>query len=155
MKRRLSRSEVELCATALDVCACGSLRKASRAITRYFDDALRPCGLRQTQMPILVRLVVSNRISVTELAQQLVMDASSMTRSLKALAKRGFLTLKTGKGGHTQAVSLSPRGRALLTQALPRWEHAQKQFVTEFGPQRWQQLQRLLPTVQDVTQGYL
>ena len=80
MKRQLSRSEVELCSTALDACACGTLRAASRAITRYFEDALRPCGLRQTQMPILVTLVVHEQISVTQLAQQLGMDPSSMTR---------------------------------------------------------------------------
>ncbi len=155
MKRRFSRSEVELCFTALDACACGTLRAASRAITRYFEDALRPCGLRQTQMPILVMLVVHEQISVTQLAQQLVIDPTTMTRSLKTLAARGVITLKFGKGGHTQAVSLTPRGRALLTQALPLWEHAQKQFVTEFGPKRWQQLQGLLPAVQDVTQGHL
>jgi len=155
MKRQLSRSEVEQCSTALDACACGTLRTASRAITRYFDAALRPCGLRQTQMPILITLVVHEQISVTQLAQQLVMDPSSMTRSLKTLAAQGFIAVKFGKGGHTQAVSLAPRGRALLTQALPLWEHAQKQFLTEFGPKRWQQLQRLLPAVQDVTQGHL
>ena len=155
MTRQPSRREVEQCSKALDTCACLNLRNASRAITRYFDTALRPCGLRQTQMPILVMLVVHERISVTQLAQQLVMDPSTMTRSLKTLAARGVIAVKFGKGGHTQAVSLTPRGRALLTQALPLWEHAQKQFVTEFGPQRWQQLQRLLPAVQDVTQGHL
>ena len=155
MTRRPSRKELEQCTTALETCACLKLRKASRAITRYFNDALRPCGLQQTQMPILVTLAVHERISVTQLAKQLVMDTSSMTRSLKALTTPGFITLESGKGGHTQAVSLTPRGRTLLKQAFPLWEHAQKQFITEFGPKRWQQLQGLLPAVQDVTQGHL
>ena len=106
-------------------------------------------------MPILATLLLNERISVTQLAQHLVMETSSMTRSLKALTTPGFITLESGKGGHTQAVSLTPRGRTLLKQAFPLWEHAQKQFVTEFGPKRWQQLQGLLPAVQDVTQGHL
>ena len=155
MTRRPSHRELEQCTTALETCACLNLRKASRAITRYFEDALRPCGLRPTQMPILVTLAVHEQITVTQLAKQLVMDTSSMTRSLKALAAPGFIALETGKGGHTQAVTLTPRGRTLVTQALPLWEAAQKQFLTKFGSKRWQQLQGLLPAVQDVTQGPL
>ena len=155
MARPLSPVEMTQCSTALEACACLNLRKASRAVTRYYDNALRPCGLRQTQMPILLTVALSKRISVTQLAQQLVIDSSSMTRSLKALANSGFITLKTGTGGHTQAVSLTPRGQTLLKEALPLWEAAQEEFLTEFGPQRWLQLQGLLPAVQDVTQGRL
>ena len=39
--------------TKVAQCVCGSVRKAARAVTKIYDDALRPAGIRITQLGIL------------------------------------------------------------------------------------------------------
>jgi hypothetical protein len=34
-------------------CTCNNLRKAARAVTQYYDEVLRPSGVRATSFPCL------------------------------------------------------------------------------------------------------
>ena len=48
----------------LENCACHKARTAARAVTRAYDEALRPVGLRATQLAVLVAVAMDDAISI-------------------------------------------------------------------------------------------
>ncbi len=123
-------------------CTCFNLRKAARAVTRAYDEALKPSGLRATQFSLLG--VVANRgpAGMTELARALVMERTTLTRNLKPLMDQGFLEAMDGADRRRRPIAITPRGRKALERALPAWRRAQAEFVDGLGRDRWQDLLR-------------
>jgi DNA-binding MarR family transcriptional regulator len=122
--------------SCLDVaasCLCTKIRKAARAITSHYDDALKPCGLRSTQFTLLVAASLGSESSISELAEQLGMDRTTLSRNLKPLERDGFVTLSNDQPGRTLVVTLTPKGRRVLDRALPMWDEAQRRLTRRFG----------------------
>jgi DNA-binding MarR family transcriptional regulator len=132
--------DLEKCVGAATTCACFNFRKASRAVTQLFDDALQPTGLRSTQLVILIAAAVFDSLAVSRLARELVMDRSTLTRNLRPLERRGLLRLAPGKDVRTRLVVLTPAGREALVRALPVWEKTQHRFQEQLGHGRWKEL---------------
>lgn len=121
---------------ATSTCACLGLRKASRAVTRRFDEILDPCGLRSTQVVLLLELARSGPMTMTRLAEALVMDKSTLTRNLKPLRARGLVDLDASAGRHKLAV-LTDQGVERLRAAVPLWRQAQEEFLQTLGNADW------------------
>jgi DNA-binding MarR family transcriptional regulator len=121
-------------------CACANLRKASRAVTQLYDESLQPTGLRATQFTLLVALSVTGSISITDLAQQLVMDRTTLTRNLALLERQGLVAIAKGDDQRTRMVTLTHQGREAVVKALPLWEQAQTCIVSGLGRERWNTL---------------
>jgi DNA-binding MarR family transcriptional regulator len=133
-----------LLAEAAATCACLNFRKASRAVTQLFDEVLRPSGLRSTQFVILVGIYLYGPVTSSDLARDLVMDRSSLTRNLRPLLSRRLVRHVQGKDRRKRPLSLTPRGKSKMLRAVPLWEQAQGRFVRQLGSQRWGGLARLL-----------
>ncbi len=71
-------------------CACYSLRRAARAITRLYDDFLRPSGLRVTQFSVLNATMLHGPVPLTKLAEMTVTERTTLTRNLTILEKKGL-----------------------------------------------------------------
>ncbi len=121
----------------LTTCVCLNLRKAARAVTQVFDNALQPLGLRSTQLPVLVTLALSGSMTITLLAEELVMDRTSLTRLLKPLEIAGLLEIVPGEDRRTRGVSLTDRGKETVANAIPLWEKAQAYVLERMGRRRW------------------
>jgi DNA-binding MarR family transcriptional regulator len=122
------------------ICACANLRGAARAITRLYDDILRPSGLQATQFSLLVTIALASPTPITQLAERLVMDRTTLTRNLKPLQKQGLIQVATGEDQRTRLVSLTESGQQALARALPLWEKAQAQAVNTLGTERFKAL---------------
>jgi DNA-binding MarR family transcriptional regulator len=114
-------------------CLCTKIRKAARAITSHYDDALKPCGLRSTQFTLLVAASVGAESSISELAEQLGMDRTTLSRNIKPWERDGYITLGTDHPGRTVVVTLTPKGARVLERALPMWHDAQRRLTRRFG----------------------
>lgn len=116
-------------------CLATATRKASRRLTQLYDDMLEPCGLRSTQMAILVELdLMSEPPTVAELAAALVTDRSGLGHTLRPLERDGLIALLEGtKDRRRRNVVLTAHGKAKLREAMPLWMKAQERFVTIFG----------------------
>ncbi|MFQ5520815.1 MAG: MarR family winged helix-turn-helix transcriptional regulator [Candidatus Methylomirabilia bacterium] len=123
------------------VCACANLRRAARAVTQLYDEALRPTGLRVTQLTLLVAARRLEPVTVTRLAEATVMDRTTLTRDLKPLEREGFIRIEPGGDRRVREVTLTDQGRKALARALPLWEKAQSRVATGLGQAR---LRRLL-----------
>jgi DNA-binding MarR family transcriptional regulator len=140
--KELHNQEVNM-AKVLEVasfCACANLRKASRAVTQLYDESLQPTGLRATQFTLLVALSVTGSISITDLAQQLVIDRTTLTRNLTLLEHRGLVAIAKGDDQRTRLVTLTNQGREALMKSLPLWEQAQTRIVSGLGRAHWNTL---------------
>ena len=128
--------EIAQCKEIGRTCACFNVRKAARAITKLYEEVLRPSGLRATQFSLLMTTRVMGPVTVVKLAQVTVMDRTTLTRNLQILEKRGLITIKPGEGRREREVSLTAAGLEVLTEAVPLWEEAQKRVKKGLGAER-------------------
>lgn len=132
-------------------CMCASFRRASRALTQLYDDALRPLGLRATQFTVLQVLARAGEVSQGALGRILAMDSTTLTRTLDILDRNGWIVKREGSSDRRERrIGLTKTGEALLRRALPRWEEAQARLHTRLGDQRWASLLKLAGEVTNV-----
>lgn len=125
-------------------CVGMHIRRASRIITQIYDEALHPVGLVLNQFTLLVAIHLVESTPITQLAEELFTDQTTLTRNLKVLEKRGLVAIKPGEDRRVRFVSLTLEGSAILTQALPLWQQAQTQVQERFGQQQYQTLLSVL-----------
>jgi len=121
-------------------CACFRVRHAARAVTRAYDEALRPVGLRATQFSILAALESLGDISITDLAAGLGMDRTTLSRNLRPLERQGLVALASARGAGTRAIRTTPAGRTRFAEAVPHWRTVQTKAVDALGEARWRSL---------------
>lgn len=106
-------------------CALRDTRILNRCITQWYEDALRPMGLRSTQLTLLVAVGKIGPIRPADLAPALAMEKSTLSRNTERLLENGWLKSTATDDARSQLLALSPAGGRLLEKALPRWEIAQ------------------------------
>jgi DNA-binding MarR family transcriptional regulator len=114
-------------------CTCAVIRQAARRVTRLYDQALAPFGLRITQYPILVSLAVSGPSTMGVLAERMIMDRATLGHNLRPLEAAGLVTLASGPDRRSRVVTLTETGHARLRAARPAWDAAQNAFEIVFG----------------------
>ena len=122
------------------VCACFNLRRASRAVTRLFDEILGRGGLRSTQFVALAAIRASGTPSLPKLSRSLGVDRSTLTRSLQPLIKLGLVEIDTKPPAKTGSARLTSKGESALTRCVPLWQEAQDRFEAKVGAAQWSAL---------------
>ncbi len=122
-------------ATALDNCSCAGLRRTMRLVTSLFDQAFAPIGLRCTQMTVLMAAALHGPTSIRNLADIVVLDASSLSRALDPLERDGLIVREVGGSRRTREIRITEAGMAKLEEAAPLWAEAQKVFISVIGSQ--------------------
>ena len=140
-----------LCLRAAQECACLHLRKASRVVTQWYDETLAPSGIRCTQLAILLSVKLMAPVAPSELAEELVMDRSTLTRNLQPLVHAKLLKLGPGPDRRSRQVTLTAAGEQTLQHALQCWNTVQQQFVSQLDEHRWKQILGELAAVVDAT----
>ena len=133
MKEELTKKDLVAC---ID-CACFNVRKAARVITQNFDEVMQSSGVRATQFTILVMIESSDAATMSELADKLVMDRTTLTRNLRPLQKQGLIKDAPSVDRRTRSISLTNKGRRLVLRTLPLWKKAQTRMTRHLGEQRF------------------
>ncbi len=136
--------DLELCRRVAQTCTARNLRTASRAVSALFDEALRPAGLRISQLSILVALALAGEASVSRLAGVLDLERTTMTRNVGPLEREGLIASAEGTDARNRILRLTEKGRATLARALPIWERVQEGITRDLGDVRWRALLRHL-----------
>jgi DNA-binding MarR family transcriptional regulator len=136
-------------------CMCGSFRRTSRALTQMYEEALRPLGLRATQLTILQVLARAGDVSQGQLGEMLAMDSSSLTRTLAIMRRAGWVSEQRGEDRRERRIRLSSAGESKLKRALPVWEKVQSRLRGKLGKRGWENLLQLTHHVTEIakTQG--
>lgn len=88
---------------------------------------------------------------LSRLAEQLVMDRTSLYRAIAPIEAKGWVTIAAGPGKAKHA-SLTAAGRAAMTGAESDWEGVQRRIVDAMGEARWAELESALATLTGLTQ---
>ncbi len=115
-------------------CVCGRLRRASRSLTRLYDDALAPLGLSVTQFSVMRTLERLERPTLVALSEATAHEKSALWRTIQPLIRKGWIAAGAEKGVRAQRLSLTPSGREKLADALPLWRTAQARVSDALGP---------------------
>ena len=124
-------------------CTCATLRRAARALTQFYEEALRPAGLRSSQLTLLQVLARAGEVTQGEIGHILAMDSTTLTRTLAIMSRRGWIAKHRGKDRREWRFRLAPAGKARLEAALPRWEQVQERLRQRLGRERWNALLKL------------
>ena len=102
----------------VETCVCHKVRMAARAVTRAYDEALRPTGLRSTQFSVLVAVGLDGAISITALAKFMGMDRTTLTRNLRPLYDEGLVAVGPEGWRRSRNLEITSKGRARLKEAV-------------------------------------
>lgn len=137
-------------------CVCFNLRRGARAVTQYFDALFQAYGLRATQFTLLGALAIAARqelaLSITQLADLMVMDRSTLTRNLQPLERAGLVKVELGSDRRTRVALLTDAGRTRLAQVIEQWERGQSHFISQLGPANLNELLQQIAKVVDAAQ---
>jgi DNA-binding MarR family transcriptional regulator len=135
-------------AIELIACAAGTLRRASRSLTRLYDAHLSRAGLTTTQFSILRTLQRrGGRMPLARLADDLVFERTSFYRALRPLRRAGLVSVRTGADRRAREVALTAKARPRIARAMPHWVAAQRSVLHRFGPASWPQFAERLADI--------
>lgn len=114
-------------------CIAVRLRMLNRAITNIYDGALRPLGLKVSQMNLLVAAGKLGVARPAEVCERLHLDVSTLSRNVDRMKASGWLEVVSDEDGRAQPFQLTAEGKELLDQALPKWKTAQRKAKEILG----------------------
>ena len=118
-----------------------------------YDAALKPSGLRATQFTLLAVLAKRGELPLTKLAEILVLDRTTLTRNLKPLVKKGWLSIGREEDERIRLISLTEQGHTVVREATPLWRQAQKNIVAQIGAENLPKLVADLNSLVQTMQG--
>src|SRR5260370_1244259 len=114
-------------------CIAVRLRLLNRVVTNLYDDALRPLGLKVSQLNILVVAAKLGLARPAQVCDFLQLDTSTLSRNVERMRVKEWLEVVAGEDARTQPFCLTARGRRLLDRAVPAWEKAQLKATELLG----------------------
>ncbi|WP_137885197.1 MarR family winged helix-turn-helix transcriptional regulator [Pseudomonas sp. 2FE] len=131
-------------------CLCTKLRRATRSVSRLYDDALRDIGLNVAQYSLLSHLQRLDQPSISVLAVAMGLDRSTLGRNLKVLQAEGLIVLGEGEDHRSRLVQLSAAGRERIALALVAWKKAQADLAQRLGEGKREALLMLLDDLESI-----
>lgn len=114
-------------------CLAVRLRLINRAVSRMYDQALRPFGLRISQLNILVAITQFEQARQQDICDVLSLERSTLSRDVERMRVNGWVESTPGEDARTNLLRLTTAGQSLVEQAIPAWAEAQQQVRTLLG----------------------
>ena len=117
MSTKPDRADVDRMASE---CLAARVRILNRAITSLYDAALRPLGVKVSQINILV---VTAKLGVArpgQICEILHMDASTLSRNAERMVAQGWLEVVSGDDARTQPLRVTKQGHETPQAGTPR-----------------------------------
>lgn len=131
-------------------CAAFNFRRTARAVTRLYDLALEPSGIRSTQFAILTAVAKFQPTAISRIGEILVLDQTTLTRSLRLLQKQGLLEISPRSTRRQRFLNLTDAGAKALAVAIPLWRRVQGEFLEMMGGESWKGFRNELERLSDV-----
>lgn len=124
-------------------CHCLNLRWASYHTIEMYDKYLVPAGITIKQYALLKMTAELSPITVTDLATHMNLERSTLSRNIKVLTDKQYIsfTIPRGRGKQLELTSL---GIDILSKADIEWNKAQKHFEEKLGTERMKQWNEIL-----------
>jgi DNA-binding MarR family transcriptional regulator len=135
-------------------CLAVRVRLLNRAITRVYDDALRPHGLTIAQLNLLISIAARQPVPAGEIAQILSMEISTLSRNARLLRQDGLIEIGRAKHGNGRILSLTDAGAQMIAKLRPAWRTAQRDAQELLGDDASEAIKRVVdPTLRRAAEG--
>ena len=118
-------------------CLCLTLRRTTRIVTQRYDAALRPFGLRATQLPILTAAATGDGVRLAPLAESLGMDRTTLLRNVRPLVRRRLVDVRRAAGHRHDELRATAKGQTLLARVYPAWRRVQDEMRAQVPDSGW------------------
>jgi DNA-binding MarR family transcriptional regulator len=125
-------------------CHCILLRRASRKVSTYYDEALAPLGVNIGQFSLLRNIRRLEPVSLTDLAHRVELDRSTVGRNAKVLERMQLIAIGHGEDQREAVLTVTPQGYEILNKGAPLWDGVQDDIEARLGPDKTEQLRELL-----------
>jgi DNA-binding MarR family transcriptional regulator len=122
MSEHIEQQAREVVATCLGY----RTRRLARAVTRLYNDRLRPLGLNLTEMNLLAAIAAQGAVQPARLGRAMALEKSTLSRNSSRLVDRGWVEVRDHPDGRGVLLALTARGNEMLLRAVPAWKHAQQ-----------------------------
>ena len=119
--------------TIAKTCVAVRLRRLNRVVTNFYDEALRPLGLKVSQLNILIVTAKLGLARPAQVCKILQLDTSTLSRNVKPLQTHGWLEVVPEEDARAQPFRLTTQGKRLIEKAVPAWQKAQQQAEELLG----------------------
>jgi DNA-binding MarR family transcriptional regulator len=137
--------------TIVRECISVRLRLLNRVVTNLYDHALRPLGLKASQLNVLVVTAKLGLARPAQVCEILQLDASTLSRNVERMRAHGWLEIVPQDDGRAQPYRLTLQGKRLIERALPAWEEAQRQAEKLLGSEGMTLLDRVAKKVTTIS----
>ena len=121
-------------------CACQNLRRATRIVTRIYDEELRKARLEITHFGLLTALAATGEVNQKKLSAGFAMDSTTLTRTMALLRKKGWVRVRRGKDKREHLFSLTRAGKRRMAEAQPHWSLAERRLRKKLGDAGWRSI---------------
>jgi len=128
-------------------CIANKVRLLSRAVTGIYDEALRPHGLKISQMSVLVTISNLGTASPAAVGQRLHMEKSTLSRNVERMRARGWIEVVPGDDARTSDLRVTARGKRLLRDVHRAWIRAQQRAAELLGEEGVRAVSRRVATL--------
>jgi DNA-binding MarR family transcriptional regulator len=125
-------------------CTNLKLRQLMRRVAQHYDAEVGKTGLKGTQYSLLSYVAKLGPVRPADLAREMKIDASTLSRNLRPLIDAGWLEIGPGADGRSRLVSVTDEGREKRQEAQRRWRIAQEAINDIVGVRRVVQLHGLI-----------
>ncbi len=129
-------------------CVTMKLRLVNRVITNRYDEALRPLGLKASQLNILVAAAKLGLAQPAKVCEILQLDSSTLSRNVSRMRAKRWLQAVPAADGREQPFRLTAAGQRLLEKAAPLWQQAQNEVCGLLGSDGVAWLRRLAEKIE-------
>lgn len=131
-------------------CNCMNMRRASRAVTQFYDEVLKPSGLTVAQLGLLRHLEMMEQTTISELAKIMRIDRTTLNRNMKPLSDAGLIGINPGKDSRTREIKLTKAGKDGVVKGWTLWGEAQSSLKEYMGEEDLVKLIQLLSKLEAI-----
>ncbi|MFV8408352.1 MarR family winged helix-turn-helix transcriptional regulator [Vibrio harveyi] len=128
-------------------CVFTTVRKANRVLFRLYQDALSSTGISIVQLSILRALERHGPLPLVRLADDLVMERTSLYRTIDPLVEANMIIVSKAEIGRTKIAKLTSKGEKTIERVMPYWAIAQEYILSELGDADWLTLHKMLNAI--------
>lgn len=125
--------DIELFPKRSNPCHCLNIRRASRAVTQFYDKFVEQSGLKLAQYSLLRHLEIVEPVTITELAKILRIDRTTLSRNMKPLLEAGLIIVNYGEDPRSKQVMVTETGKSVMVSANKLWNKAQESLEEYLG----------------------
>lgn len=131
-------------------CNCTNVRRASRAITQFYDGLLAPSGLKIAQYSLLNHIKRLGPLTMNELSKAIRLDRTTLVRNLKPLETEGLVAIASEKHSQARQLNITEKGLKKIEAAIPYWNQAQQYLEELLGEEELQVLTKALLKIESL-----